>query len=200
MTHSQLHVLLFKKRLILFSVFECLHTCMCTMCAWYTWSPEEAIGPMELEVQVTVSHCVGSGSQTRCSGRTTGALHFWSILPTPKLHVGKWGERRRWEKANESNWTLGKTFINSITDRSLINKTSEDCSLKAPLEWGFLHWEEAGLVHRRSVCSTWWLSDGFLLLGSRRFGCLWVVTGEGCRGWKWPVSSLKEHLQGLGSN
>lgn len=42
MTLSQLHILL----CLIFSVFEWLHTFMCTMYAWNPWRPEEAFGSL----------------------------------------------------------------------------------------------------------------------------------------------------------
>lgn len=60
----------------------CLY--VCTMRAWYLWGSEDGLALPELELQVIVSQCMGSGNRTQVLKRATNALNSEaSLCPSP---------------------------------------------------------------------------------------------------------------------
>lgn len=81
-----LFFLAFKRHLLfLFYVqgcFDCIY--FCVPCADSTWGVQKRmLGPLELELQTTVSHHMSAGNWTWILWRAASALNHWAIAPTP---------------------------------------------------------------------------------------------------------------------
>ena len=60
-----------------------LSACM-SVCCVHVWSLEEGLNPLELDLQMIVSCCVGAGHKPESSGRAATVLSCCTISPTPR--------------------------------------------------------------------------------------------------------------------
>lgn len=63
-----------------FYLYRCLNVYLCTKFVQCV-EPESLLDPVGLELDIVMSHHVGSGSRTRSSGRPTGDLNCWVTSP-----------------------------------------------------------------------------------------------------------------------
>ena len=61
----------------------CLHVCYCTHVIQCLWRSD----PLELELQMVVSHHVKAGNWTQSSARAASALNCWAISPVSFFHL-----------------------------------------------------------------------------------------------------------------
>lgn len=71
-----------------------MHVCVCCVHGWCPLRPEEGINPLELEVQIDMSHHVGAKNQTLVLWKGSQSLSVISHLS--RMLLGKFQGHRSW--------------------------------------------------------------------------------------------------------